>query len=68
MEEMYACLLGKWVNLTAEEMTIEGLPALDWWHENSQDALAAGYIEIYHRRRKYQIHPSFIQTYEKSNW
>lgn len=62
MEEIYACLFGEWVNLTDEEMTIEGQSALDWWKEHSQDAFAVGYVIICHKNRQYRIHPSFIQT------
>jgi hypothetical protein len=63
MANIYACLCGKWVNLTLSNATVgAGKPVNTWWKEENNDLFKYDYINIQYNGKNYRIHPSFIQV------
>lgn len=63
MANIYACLCGKWVNLTSSNSTVDdGKPVNTWWKEENNDLFKYDYINIQYNGKNYRIHPSFIQV------
>lgn len=75
MKNVYACLLGEWVNLHDDENCVMG-PRMTspstWWEENAElwspiqkskanTMYQQDYVMIHYKGRDYRIHPSFIQ-------
>ncbi|MBE9428105.1 hypothetical protein IM156_00245 [Staphylococcus epidermidis] len=75
MKNVYACLLGEWVNLHDDEKCVMG-PRMTspstWWEENAElwspiqkdeaDSMyQQDYIMISYKGKDYRIHPIFIQ-------
>lgn len=62
MKNIYACLCGNWVNLTAEHATVDdGKDVNAWWEDEGPDMFTYNYLNIQCRGKNYRIHPSFIQ-------
>lgn len=63
MKNIYACLLGEWVNLTASHATIDdNKDANVWWEENGTTLFDYDYVNVQYRGKNYRIHPSSIQV------
>lgn len=63
MKNIYACLLGEWVNLTTSHATIDdNKDANVWWEENGTTLFDYNYVNVQYRGKNYRIHPSFIQV------
>lgn len=68
MTEVYACLLGKWVNLTeCDSIRIDNsyTDTYLWWEEQGPSLFKYDYINITVDNINYRIHPSFIQVVTK---
>ncbi len=69
MKHIYACLCGKWCNLTEEDSASIGgnytNPNL-WWEEEGSELFDYHYINIHYKNQTYRIHPSFIQVVTKA--
>lgn len=77
MINIYACLCGDWVNLSADDScTING-KSVYLWYEEGADIWAPfnrekentyyqlDYLEIIYKNRSYRINPIFIQIVKK---
>ena len=76
MTEIYACLCGNWVNLSADDDCVMGPNMTSpyiWWEENAElyspitkpkanTMYSQDYIQINYRGAYYRIHPIFIQV------
>lgn len=72
---IYACLIGEWVNLSADPDCIMGTHMVSpnvWWKENpviwspfkrekENTMYQQDYVNILYKGIKYRIHPMFIQ-------
>lgn len=78
MKNIYACLVGNWVNLCEDPDCKMGLhrqsPQI-WWEENADiwspfkkdeehTMYQQDYVNIYYSGKDYRIHPIFIQIVE----
>ncbi len=78
MKNIYACLIGNWVNLCDDPDCKIGLHRKSpqtWWEENADiwsplkrkeaDTMyQQDYVNIYYLGKDYRIHPIFIQVVE----
>ncbi|KAI3350773.1 hypothetical protein [Clostridium botulinum] len=78
MKNIYACLIGNWVNLCDDPNCKIGshrTSPLVWWEENAEiwspskkedehTMYQQDYVHIYYLDKDYRIHPSFIQIVE----
>jgi|LSQX01.2.fsa_nt_gb hypothetical protein len=78
-KNVYACLLGDWVNLSADPdvaMGVNRVSAYQWYEENAdiwspiqkQEADSyyhLDYVNIYYKGKDYRINPVFIQIVEE---
>lgn len=63
MTNIYACLCGKWVNLSAANATVDNeKPVQTWWKEENDKLFGYNYINIQYNGKNYRIHPSFLQV------
>jgi len=68
MKNVYACLLGEWVNLSNTENVIIDNSDNDvnhWYKEKIDTLFDYDYINIEIDNVHYRIHPSFIQVLTK---
>ena len=68
MKNVYACLLGEWVNLSNTENVIiyNSYNDVNHWYKEKIDTLFDyDYINIEIDNVHYRIHPSFIQVLTK---
>ncbi|MDK9844896.1 hypothetical protein CD144_02205 [Staphylococcus equorum subsp. linens] len=68
MKNVYACLLGEWVNLSNKENIIIDNSYNDanhWFREKNDTLFDYDYINIEIDNAHYRIHPSFIQVLTK---
>ncbi|MCQ1088828.1 hypothetical protein NNK95_03370 [Staphylococcus aureus] len=68
MKNVYACLLGEWVNLSNTENVIIDNSYNDvnpWYKEKIDTLFDYDYINIEIDNVHYRIHPSFIQVLTK---
>ncbi|HHW6910646.1 TPA: hypothetical protein ACU2WU_000097 [Staphylococcus aureus] len=68
MKNVYACLLGEWVNLSNTENVITDNSYNDvnhWYKEKIDTLFDYDYINIEIDNVHYRIHPSFIQVLTK---
>ncbi len=75
MTNIYACLLGNWVNLSDDPNCVMGIYQKDpntWWEENAEiwspstketehTMYQQDYINVHFQGKNYRIHPMFIQ-------
>lgn len=63
MTNIYACLCGKWVNLSASNATVDNQKTVQtWWKEENDKLFNYDYINIQYNGKNYRIHPSFLQV------
>lgn len=64
MINVYACLLGEWINLSNSNVIIDNsyTDANLWYKEAIQSLFDYDYINIEYENKLYRIHPSFIQV------
>lgn len=68
MKNIYACLLGEWVNLSESDNVVIDNAYTDvnlWYKEKIDDLFNFNYINIQIDNVNYRIHPSFIQVLTK---
>lgn len=68
MQNIYACLLGEWVNLSDSDNVVIDNAYTDanlWYKEQINDLFNFNYINIQIDNLNYRIHPSFIQVLTK---
>lgn len=68
MQNIYACLLGEWVNLSDSDNVVIDNAYTDanlWYKEQINDLFNFNYINIQIDNVNYRIHPSFIQVLTK---
>lgn len=68
MKHVYACLCGKWCDLTEEESASIGRNYKrpnTWWEEEGPSMFEYDYVNINYKEQTYRIHPSFIQIVSK---
>ncbi len=68
MKNVYACLLGEWVNLSESDDVIIDNSYTDanlWYKEQIDNLYNFDYINIQINNVNYRIHPSFIQVLTK---
>ncbi len=78
MTNIYACLLGNWINLSDDpncKVGPEGKSPVMWWEEEAKiwspinktqehSMYDQDYVYIYYSGKEYRIHPMFIQIVE----
>ncbi|XVG95208.1 hypothetical protein ACGCUP_07225 [Eubacteriales bacterium KG125] len=77
MKNIYACLIGEWVNLSADDTVKMGedmLSANQWYEENASiwsplnrepdTYYELDYVHIRYQGKDYRINPIFIQVVE----
>ena len=68
MQNIYACLLGEWVNLSESDDVIIDNSYTDanlWYKEQIDNLFNFDYVNIQINNVNYRIHPSFIQVLTK---
>lgn len=78
MKNVYACLLGNWVNLSADKSVKMGekqVSAYQWFEENAEiwspsvkkpdTYYELDYVHVQYKGKDYRINPIFIQIVEE---
>ncbi|MCG1703962.1 hypothetical protein K4P65_04555 [Staphylococcus epidermidis] len=68
MKNVYACLLGEWINLSESDDVIIDDSYTDanlWYKEQIDNLFNFDYVNIQINNVNYRIHPSFIQLLTK---
>lgn len=68
MKNIYACLLGEWVNLSESNNVVIDKSHTDanlWFNEVGDRIFDYNYINIEIDNMHYRVHPSFIQVLTK---